>query len=207
MRTRVKICGITNEEDGRLAVDAGADALGFVFWSGSPRRVERSTAQEIAAAIPPSVWRVGVFVDAPLDELAACLREVPLDVLQLHGSETVTGARDLGARVWKVVRVGPGFAHGDLDGLREQVDGVLLDTKSDLPGGTGTVFDWGLVRDVRQSIPFLVLAGGLRPENVVAAIREVHPDVVDVSTGVESRPGRKDPAKVKAFLDAVRSAG
>jgi phosphoribosylanthranilate isomerase len=207
VRALVKICGITSVEDGLMAAEAGVQAVGLVFWEGSPRRVDKKKAREIAGALPPGVWRVGVFVDATRAELAACCEAVPLDVVQLHGDESPKEAAGLGRKVWKAVRVGRGFAPGEALRFGDEVSGIVLDTKAGVPGGSGKAFDWELAREVRRAVPFLVLAGGLDPQNVAAAIRAVHPDVVDVSTGVESRPGRKDPAKVKAFLEAVRRQG
>jgi phosphoribosylanthranilate isomerase len=151
--------------------------------------------------------RVGVFVDAPLDAIARTADEVGLDLLQLHGDEPPEALKDLPRRALKALRVGD-----DLD-LQEVLRykgaaGILLDTRvDDRPGGAGRTFDWALARGVRERAPFLVLAGGLTPQNVGDAIRAVHPDAVDVSSGVESAPGRKDPDKIRAFIDAVNRAG
>jgi phosphoribosylanthranilate isomerase len=203
----VKICGITSEEDARLAAEAGADAVGFVFWPGSPRRVDAKTARRIGDALPPTVVRVGVFVDAAREELARAADEAALDLLQLHGSEPPEALADLPRRTLKAVRVGRDFAAQTALQYEGRASGLLLDTDcAGLPGGTGETFDWSLVREVRRRAGFVVLAGGLRPENVQAALRAVQPDGVDVSSGVEKAPGRKDASKVRAFVDAVRSA-
>jgi len=206
-RVFVKVCGITSVDDAVAVARAGADAVGLVFWPGSPRRVDLETARRISAALPPFVLRVGVFVDAPREELVRTSEEVGLDVLQLHGQEAPEDLAGLPRRVIKAVHVGPGF---DLESaLRYQgkADGILLDSRpggvSGPPGGTGATFDWSLAREVRENVPFLMLAGGLTPENVARALTAVRPDGVDVSTGVESAPGRKDHAKVRAFLQAV----
>jgi phosphoribosylanthranilate isomerase len=153
------------------------------------------------------VLRVGVFVDAPRTALARAADEAGLDVLQLHGSETSADCADLPRRCLKALRVGPGFRHDEVDAFAGVASGILLDTRAaGSPGGTGRSFDWGLVRDVRGRVPFLVLAGGLTPDNVGDALRAVLPDAVDVSSGVESAPGRKDPDKLRAFVAAVRAA-
>lgn len=207
MRTFVKLCGITTPEDATLAAEAGADAVGLVFWPGSPRRVDAPAARRIGAALPPLVLRVGVFVDAPPGELAAVADEAGLDLLQLHGREAPADCARMPRRCLKALRVGPGFRPEEADAFAAAASGILLDTRAvEAPGGTGRSFDWAVAREVRARVPFLVLAGGLTPENVGDAIRTVRPDAVDVSSGVESVPGRKDPAKVRAFMAAVRGA-
>jgi phosphoribosylanthranilate isomerase len=206
-RVFVKVCGITSIDDGLAAAEAGADAIGLVFWPGSARFVDVATARAIAAALPPLVTRVGVFVDTPADALARTADAVGLDVLQLHGAEAPEAFASLGRRGLKALRVGAGFQAGEAARYEGHAAGVLLDTRSDVaPGGTGEAFDWSLARDVRDRVSFLVLAGGLNPANVARAIEVVSPDGVDVSTGVESAPGHKDHGKVRAFLAAVRAA-
>ncbi len=206
-RVFVKICGITSPEDARLATEAGADAVGLVFWPGSPRRVDVETARRIGEALPPSVVRVGVFVDAPREELVRAAEEARLDLLQLHGREPPEALADLPRRVLKAVRVGADFVPQDALVYEGRAAGLLLDThRTGTPGGTGKTFDWSLVREVRKRAAFVVLAGGLRPDNVREALREVRPDGVDVSSGVETAPGRKDAEKVRSFVEAVRSA-
>jgi phosphoribosylanthranilate isomerase len=202
----VKICGITSPEDALLAAEAGADAVGFVFWPKSPRCVDAVTARRIADALPPSVVRVGVFVDAGREELVRTADEAGLDLLQLHGSETPEALAELPLRALKAVRVGSGFAPEMALQYEGRAAGILLDTLRDgKPGGTGEPFDWALVREVRRRASFVVLAGGLSPDNIKAALEAVSPDGVDVSSGVEAAPGRKDPARVRAFVDVVRS--
>jgi len=207
-RVFVKVCGITSVEDGLMAAGAGADAVGLVFWPGSPRAVGLEAARRIAEALPAFVLRVGVFVDAVPVDVARAADAVGLDLLQLHGGETVEACRSAPRRVLKAVRVGTGFAPAAAVSYREAAAGVLLDTRDDggLPGGTGRRFDWSVARALRSQLPFLGLAGGLDAATVAGAIREVDPDLVDVSSGVESSPGRKDEAKVRAFVEAVRSA-
>ncbi len=203
----VKVCGITTEDDAIAAADAGASAIGLVFWPGSPRRVTLEQAQRIARAAPPFVTRVGVFVDASRAELVSTADAVGLDVLQLHGSESPESLAGLPRRVIKAVRVGPGFEPQDAWRYADATAAVLLDTKrDDAPGGTGVAFDWTLAGDVRRHARYVILAGGLTPENVGAAIATMRPDAVDVSSGVEASPGRKDPERLRAFMEAVRSA-
>jgi phosphoribosylanthranilate isomerase len=203
----VKICGITSVEDGLLAARFGAQAIGLVFWPKSPRFVEIEKARAIAAALPPFVARVGVFVDAPRDLLVRTAESVGLDVLQLHGAETPGEVSGLPRRVLKALRVAPGFRPEAVDAYARSACGILLDSGSTAqPGGTGQVFDWSLAQAVRERVPHLVLAGGLTAENVAGAIAAVRPDAVDVSTGVESEPGRKDEARLSAFMAAVARA-
>jgi indole-3-glycerol phosphate synthase/phosphoribosylanthranilate isomerase len=207
-RVAVKICGITSVEDALVAAQAGADAVGFVFWPGSPRRVDLAAARRIARALPPFVLRVGVFVDAPREEMARAVSEVGLDLLQLHGREAPDTIPGLPRRALKAVGVGDGFSPEDALRYEGRAAGILLDTRAPgaLPGGTGQSFDWTRVRAVREGASFLMLAGGLNPGNVHLALSAVRPDGVDVSTGVEAAPGRKDPEKVRAFMAAVREA-
>lgn len=207
-RLLVKICGIRTLEDARFAVDAGADALGFVFWHMSPRRVEPAEAAAIAAELPASVLRVGVFVDAPRDELARIADAVGLDALQLHGEEPPEALAGLPRPALKAVRVGKSFSAAEALRYADHARGIVVDTRlpgeTQLPGGTGMPFDWSLVKDLAERVPFLMLAGGLSPDNVRDAVRSVRPHAVDVSSGVERVPGRKDPARVKAFIEAAR---
>lgn len=204
MAVRVKVCGITSPEDALLAAEAGASAIGLVFWPNSPRFVDRALARRIVDVLPSFVLRVGVFVDQSLDMLTRTSDDVGLDIIQLHGSERPEMVACLPRRVLKAIRVGSDSVLEEI----EKFDGtaILLDTRDEQrPGGTGKSFDWRLAQQVRAKVSFLVLAGGLRADNVGEAIRSVGPDAVDVSSGVESRPGKKDPGKLKAFMDAVRS--
>ena len=207
-RVFVKVCGITSVEDGQLAADAGADAVGFVFWPMSSRRVDPEKAARISRALPPFLLRVGVFVDAPAEEMQRVADQVGLDLLQLHGDEPPESLGGLARRVLKAVRVGKGFSAEEALRYDGRAAGLLVDTRlpgeTMLPGGTGVPFDWALVRGVRERASFLMLAGGLSPDNVQEALAAVQPDAVDVSSGVESLPGRKDPEKVRAFVRNVR---
>lgn len=207
MRVRVKICGITTPEDGLLAARAGADAIGLVFWPKSPRHVDHETARAITAAVPPMVLRVGVFVDPPAATVAKAVEAAGLDVIQLHGSEPPEFLSGLPRRAVKAIRVGPGFDVEAALRYDGPAAGLLLDTQVPrVPGGSGETFDWSLVQELRPRASYLILAGGLTPENVGRAIRAVRPDAVDVSSGVERAPGQKDADKVRAFMKAVQEA-
>lgn len=207
MRVFVKVCGITSPGDAVAAAEAGADAIGLVFWPRSPRVVTIEQARAIGDALPPFVVRVGVFVDAGRDEMARVADAARLDLLQLHGDEPPEAFADLPRRALKAVRVGDGFVPGAALRYEGRAAGLLLDTKAPgAPGGTGRAFDWSLARGVRERSRFLLLAGGLTPENVRAALDAVGPDGVDASSSLEKAPGRKDHARVRAFVDAVRAA-
>jgi phosphoribosylanthranilate isomerase len=204
---RVKICGITSPEDGLVAARAGADAIGLVFWPKSPRYVELEAARAISRALPPFVVRVGVFVDATAEAMSAAIEAGGLDLLQLHGREAPEVFDTLPRRGVKAVRVGAGFDPAQALRYEGRAAGLLLDTQAaSAPGGTGETFDWSLAQEVRRRASFVMLAGGLNAANVAAAIAAVRPDGVDVSSGVESAPGRKDADKVRAFIEAVRRA-
>ncbi len=204
-RTLVKICGITSRADAHAAIEAGADALGLVFWPQSPRVVSVEQARAITADLPAFVTRVGVFVDASAEEMNAAADRASLDVLQLHGDEAPSILPALRRRALKALRVGAEFQASAADPWHDGA-GLLLDVKAaEAPGGTGRTFDWSLARGVRGRTGFLVAAGGLDASNVGDAIKALRPHAVDVSSGVEAAPGRKDPAKMRAFVDAVRT--
>ncbi|MBN2369651.1 MAG: phosphoribosylanthranilate isomerase [Vicinamibacteria bacterium] len=204
-RILIKVCGITSIMDAAAATEAGASALGFVFWPRSPRAVDVATARLIIATLPPFVVRVGVFVDATREELARTSAEAGLDMIQLHGDEPPEELHGLPRRALKALRVAAGFALDSVDRYAGRVDGILLDSgAAGVPGGTGRTFDWSLAREVRDRVKRLVLAGGLTPDNVHEALAQVRPDAVDVSSGVETAPGRKNPEKLRAFVEAVR---
>lgn len=203
---RIKICGITNTDDALRASELGAHALGFLF-AESPRRVAPRAASRICRELPPLISRVGVFVNAPASEVEEIAGTCRLDVLQFHGHESADYCRSFARgphRVMKAVRIG---GRDDLAVLTEyDVDAFLLDTfVAGQLGGTGQTFDWELVREVAWRRP-LVLSGGLTPENVGKAIELVRPYGVDVSSGVETEPGRKDPRLMKAFIEAALGA-
>ena len=201
---RSKICGITRIEDALLAVDAGADAIGLVFYAKSPRAVTAQQARAIIAQLPPFVTTVGLFVDISRCELNEILELVPLDLLQFHGDESPADCDGFQRPYIKALRVKPG------DDIAAQVEryqnasGVLLDTYvPGIPGGTGEAFDWSLVpQGLAKPI---ILAGGLHAGNVAAAIAQVRPYAVDVSGGVEAQKGIKDAEKIRAFMQAVKA--
>ncbi len=202
---RSKICGITRIEDALAAAQAGADAIGFVFYAKSPRAVDVRQARAIIAEVPPFVTTVGLFVNASRCELNEILEVVPLDLLQFHGDETPQDCEGY-HRPWiKALRVRPG---DDLEAacqLYAGARGILLDTYvAGVPGGTGEAFDWSLV-PAHLSKP-IILAGGLSADNVGQAIAQVRPYAVDVSGGVERAKGIKDAAKIEAFMQAVKQA-
>lgn len=202
---RSKICGITNVADALLAVEAGAQAIGLVFYAPSPRAVSLEQAKTIVQALPPFVTSVGLFVDASAAFVEQVLEAVPLDLLQFHGDEPEAFCTRFTRPYIKAVRVRE--AH-DIVRACEQypsAKGILLDTYvSGVPGGTGQAFDWTLIPPA-LSKP-IILAGGLDASNVAQAVAQVRPYAVDVSGGVEASKGLKDPLKVQAFLQALRGA-
>lgn len=200
---RVKICGITRVEDALAAAAAGADAIGLVFYAKSPRAVDIEQAREILAALPPFVTAVGLFVDAERSELERILASVPLDLLQFHGDESVQQCEAFGRPYIKALRVKAGDDIAAQVARYPSAQGILLDAYVEgVPGGTGEAFDWSLIPQM-LSKP-LILAGGLRPDNVAEAVSRVRPYAVDVSGGVEASKGVKDVEKVDAFIRAAR---
>jgi phosphoribosylanthranilate isomerase len=201
---KVKICGITNLRDALMATEEGADALGFVFVPGSPRQIDPDEAAKIRRHLPPFVSLVGVFANAPLDEVRRVAEVAHLSAVQLHGEEGPEYCFALQRRIIKAFRVKDESSLSDLG--RYPVEAFLLDSySSSHQGGTGQTFDWALAREAKR-YGTLILAGGLRPDNVAEAIRIVKPYAVDVSTGVEGSPGRKDEGKVRRFLEEVARA-
>jgi phosphoribosylanthranilate isomerase len=203
---RVKICGLTNEADARLAVEAGADALGFVLHPGSPRCVDAMAAAGWLAALPPYVTRVAVVVNAGAERLRELAALNVFDAWQFHGDESEADvALALPGRKIRAVRPTREFSPVSVMGYA--VDAFLLDAPGPGYGGTGTVCDWELAVKFRDRCDRpVILAGGLTPENVADAVRDVEPYAVDVSSGVEQAPGRKDPAKVRDFIAQARAA-
>ena len=200
---RVKICGITRIEDALAAAAAGADAIGLVFYAKSPRAVDIEQAREILAVLPPFVTSVGLFVDAERSELERILASVPLDLLQFHGDESVQQCEAFGRPYIKALRVKAGDDIAAQVARYPSAQGILLDAYVEgVPGGTGEAFDWSLIPQT-LSKP-LILAGGLRPDNVAEAVSRVRPYAVDVSGGVEASKGVKDVEKVGAFIRAAR---
>lgn len=216
-RTRIKICGITRVADAHAAANAGADAIGLVFWPGTPRFVTPAQARAIVAELPPYVSVVGLFVDPEPQAVRAALDAVPVDVLQFHGTEPAEFCRAFGRRYVKAIPVQDRVDLLESASAYDDAAALLFDAfrEGDLPGGTGRAFDWGrLTADVRASLGRpLILSGGLDAGNVARAIADVRPWAVDVSSGVEERDssgaprrGLKDLARINAFVQGVRSA-
>lgn len=203
MIVKVKICGITSAADALAAVDAGADALGFMFYAPSPRNVNFDVAAEIIRQLPPFVAKVGVFVNPTEEEVRRAIGECGLDTLQFHGEETPEFCRQFGLKTMKAFRV------RDAESLEQTTpytsEAWLLDSYvAGQLGGTGARFNWDLATEAARRHTVL-LAGGLTPENAAEAVRKVRPYGLDVSSGVESAPGQKDAAKVRAFIAAAKS--
>lgn len=205
---KVKICGITSLDDALAAVEAGADALGFVFYRGSQRSVDPEVVRRIVVRLPPFVLPVGVFVNEEAEKIREIMDHCGLALAQLHGDETATYCEALGRPVLQALRLRGRedfLAMAEYKG-RAGVRGFIVDTISDtLYGGTGMVADWALAAEAARAT-LILLAGGLTPENVREAVETVRPYGVDVSSGVEAAPGRKDPAKMRAFVRAARLA-
>ena len=202
LRTRVKICGITRPEDGMMAAELGADAIGLVFYPPSPRFVDVKTAQRIVAVLPPFMTVVGLFMNAEPATVRAMLESVRIDLLQFHGDEKPDMCAIFGRPYLKAVPMGAGADVRDYEQRFANATGLLLDSHGGQKmGGTGQGFDWARIPAERYKP--LILAGGLHPDNVVEAIRQVHPYAVDVSSGVESAKGVKDATLMRAFLRGV----
>lgn len=205
MSVVVKICGITNVEDGLAAAAAGADALGFIFYEQSPRYVPVEKAATVIRDLPAPIVKVGVFVDADEDTVYRAIRECGLNLLQFHGSESPEYCVQFGLMSMKAFQVRDALSLTRLTDFK--TDAWLLDAYSpNKLGGTGEKFNWDLAIEARKLGRPIFLAGGLTSENVAEAVRQVEPYAVDVSSGVEASPGKKDYGKVKAFIDAAKGA-
>ena len=204
METKVKICGVTTVVDALAAAEAGADMIGLMFYEQSPRHITLAQAAEISRALPPFVLRVGVFVNPQEALVTRAIGECNLSLLQFHGDETSEFCTQFGLMSMKAIRVRDAESLKTLENF--QTDAFLLDahSKSGL-GGTGEKFNWDLAVAAQKFGKPLFLAGGLTPENVAEAVKKVQPFGVDVSSGVESAPGKKDHAKLKAFIEAAKS--
>lgn len=204
---RIKICGITNPEDAWLAANLGAQALGFIFYPRNARSINPEAARAIIRTLPPFVLSIGVFVDENAGVVREIAQKIGLDWLQLHGQEPPEYCRSLGRRVIKGFRVKDQSSLALLSNYRDAAQGLLLDTyRPGVPGGTGETFDWALARRAKE-YGSVILAGGLTPANVIQAIHQAQPEAVDVASGVEAAPGKKDPEKLRAFIEAVKKAG
>ncbi len=208
---RTKICGLTRPEDVAAAVQAGASYVGFVFFERSPRNLDLAAARALALEVPPGIAKVGLTVDAQDEALDAILAEVPLDMLQLHGQESPARVAEVRTRqrlpVMKAVGLADAADLSQIDRYAGIADQILVDAKpaaaGALPGGNGLAFDWRLLEGRQWSVPWM-LAGGLTPDNVGAALRLTGARQVDVSSGVETAPGLKDSRKIAAFLAATK---
>lgn len=206
---KVKICGITNAEDARVALDLGADMLGFNFYEQSPRYISPEEARRLIDDLPNEAEKVGVFVNMDGYFIGKIADRLGLNAVQLHGDETADFVASLrrhtDVKLIKAFRVGPDFQVGSI--MEIAVNSVLLDayTKGQY-GGTGERFEWNIAADAIGSVPELILAGGLTPDNVAEAVRTVRPYAVDVASGVELIPGKKDPAKLDAFITNAKQA-
>lgn len=206
MRTRIKICGLTRPEDAAAAVSSGADAVGVVL-APSKRQVTLDQAAAVLASVPPLVARIGVFVDARADDVWEAVARLGLSAVQFHGDEAPETCAAAPVPVIKALRVGPGLDPAALDAYGGTVAAFLLDTYvAGERGGTGETFDWLSVAGALPAWAPVVLAGGLGPANVGAAISALHPYAVDVSSGVEVAPGVKDHRQIEEFVAAVRAA-
>jgi phosphoribosylanthranilate isomerase len=200
--TRVKICGVTSEQDLELCVDAGADAVGFNFYARSPRRVELETARKLVQALAGRALAVGVFVDASYDQIEVVKARTGIGCVQLHGAEPPELLARLLPHAYKAIRVRD--ASSLIEARRFGGEHILLDAYvPGQPGGTGARFDWELAAELAAERR-VTLAGGLEPANVAAAVERVRPYCVDVASGVEAAPGRKDAAKVREFIRAAK---
>lgn len=203
MDTRVKICGITNLADAQVAVEAGADAIGFIFYEKSPRFVTIEQAAEISKQLPPFLMRVGVFVNAPEEFVFQAMSGIGLSLLQFHGHEKPEYCVQFGLMSMKAFPMRNEESLGKIP--QYQTDAYLLDAYMETAlGGTGKTFNWDLAVEAKTFGKPIFLSGGLTPENVADAVKKVKPFGVDVSSGVESSPGKKDAEKVKAFIQAVK---
>lgn len=204
MSIRVKICGITSMEDASVAFEGGADAVGFIFYRNSPRHITPLAASKIVEGLGPFITTVGVFVNEPPEGIRAAISASGIDCVQLHGEESPLECVGYGVDVIKAVRVRD---RSDIARLREfHVSAYLLDTyREGMHGGTGESFDWDIAVEAKRS-GRVILSGGLGPDNVGEAVKRVRPYAVDVSSGVESSPGRKDPDRVLRFIKEARNA-
>ena len=214
-RTRVKICGLTRIEDVRAAIAEGADALGFVFYPKSPRYISPEAAGALIGAVPPFITTVGLFVNATQEEVERSLEQAPISLLQFHGDETAEQCAAIARAVKRpfVRAIRMGAETGGADLLEYELNyraasdlfaGLLLDAYVEGYGGGGKVFDWSLIP--KELAPRVVLSGGLNVQNATEAVLQVRPHAVDISSGVEHSKGIKDPARIRAFIGAVRQA-
>jgi len=211
--TKVKICGLREAETLKAAIEAGADFLGFVFYPPSPRHISAEDAAKLVADVPGHVKTVGLFVDPEDELLESALNRIKIDVVQLHGDETKQRAAEIkkkfGVKIIKAIRIGSEADIKAADYYSGIAYYIMFDAKTEnpaLPGGCGQSFNWALLENYDPGMTWF-LAGGLTPENVGKALSVLKPDVVDVSSGVESAPGKKDADKIRAFIKAAKNYG
>ena len=203
-RTRVKICGLTRRQDVELALELGADAVGFVLWPGSPRRVDLNLLKLLIQDLPPFAVTVGLLVNAPRRDIDLLLNTVPLSLLQFHGDESPEDCSGFEIGYLRAARMRPGLDLIEFGNCFRHAKALLLDTHAPSYGGTGKVFDWSLIP--AGLAPRVVLSGGLNAQNVAEAVARVRPYAVDVSSGVEAAPGIKDPQRMRQFFEEVARA-
>ena len=208
--TKTKICGIKTPDILKTCVEAGANFVGFVFYPPSPRNIEIDTAKELALQVPTGLRSVGLFVDPTDEQLESVLGHVPLDMIQLHGDESIERVQEIkNTHHMPIIKAFPVRDDADIEKSRPyeaHVDWLLFDAKpvnTDLPGGTGQSFDWGLLKDKNFSKPWM-LSGGLTPENITEALSALTPDAIDVSSGVESTRGVKNAGKIKDIIEIIK---
>lgn len=202
---RIKFCGITNKEDAINAINLGVDALGFIFYSKSPRAVTIEQIQEIIYYLPPFVTTVGVFVNSDIEEVNDTLKQCQLDMVQLHGDETPEYCMKINSRIIKAIRVSEISDIETIGAYQGLVSAILLDTKMDgVYGGTGVPFDWGMALSAKDYDVPIILSGGVNAANLLKASQLVNPFAVDVSSGIESFPGKKDYNKMENFISVLR---
>ena len=203
---KVKICGITNKKDAQDAIYLGADAIGFIFYKNSKRYVSPEIAEEISLFCPPFVSRVGVFVNMPLEEVDSVVQQCNLDYVQLHGDEDIDYCIKCNTKVIKVFRIENIEDISEISKYQGVVSSILLDTKSkELYGGTGKHFDWGIAIAAKEYQMPMILSGGLNAENIEKAIQIVDPFAVDLNSGVETEPGKKDYHKINSIIQLIKN--
>jgi len=201
---KVKICGITNYEDAMLAVESGAHALGFIF-AESPRRIKPEDARSIIKRLPPFIKNIGVFVDEAPEKIKEITSRCGIDLIQLHGKETPETCEQFMPHVIKAISVKDNSVLTDIPSYKGKVRALLLDTYSEkMAGGTGKIFNWDLAIKIKSMGMPIILAGGLKPANIAAAISIVRPYALDVNSGVEEKPGKKSPALIKELFEKIK---
>ncbi len=205
-RTRIKICGMTDQDEVHHAIACGVDALGFIFFEKSPRNIGPEQARRIIKTFPPFVDAVGVFVNEQAEVVNEITKYCGLTTVQLHGTEPPEFCREVDCRVVKAFQIKPEFSPEALAAYRQVVTGFLFDTYSEkVAGGTGKTFDWRILARLNPPRP-VILAGGITADNAAEAIKQVHPYGIDANSGLETSPGRKDPDKISRFIAGVRLA-